>query len=436
MIIPAPRAVLALAASVPIAGVLLRAFPESPWSAMYLPALAATLFFLDLILAASFKDISFDARHPTHFYVGQKAEIAIAFAGPGTERAPVDLSVFWEADGPFPEIPEGRLALAETGELRLSVTPSRRGRIRPRHLWLSLLGPLKFALKRASYPLDLDLPVHQNIHALTEEALSHTTRDASFGQKSLPFLGEGGEFENLADYQVGMDNRFIDWKRSARHHRLLAKEFRTERNHQIMLAFDLGRLASEPIDSVPRLDRFVRAGLALSWIALRSGDLVGACGFDASFRSFLAPGRGPSFFAKLLNFTARLDYAPVETNFTLCLTELLGRLRQRALIVLGAEFSDSVSATLLLECLELIRKKHRVIFVSLPDPLLETLSAREPKSMTSLAESVIAQELARERALTIAKMTRLGVWAIDVPYPKLNGALLNRYLRAKERGLL
>lgn len=54
-----------------------------------------------------------------------------------------------------------------------------------------------------------------------------------------------------------MDRRTVDWKQSARHQTLLAKEFRTERNHQIVMALDCGRVMSEPIDGAPRIDRAI-----------------------------------------------------------------------------------------------------------------------------------------------------------------------------------
>ena len=61
----------------------------------------------------------------------------------------------------------------------------------------------------------------------------------------------------LRDFHSGMDRRTIDWKQSARHHHLLAKEFRVERNHQIIMALDCGRVMSEPVGGAPRIDRAI-----------------------------------------------------------------------------------------------------------------------------------------------------------------------------------
>ena len=87
-------------------------------------------------------------------------------------------------------------------------------------------------------------------------------RDALPDGQAQRRAGEGREFEALADYQPGMDRRMIDWKRSARHGKLLAREFRIERNNNIVLAIDSGRLMCEPVDGVPKVDRAVTAALA------------------------------------------------------------------------------------------------------------------------------------------------------------------------------
>ena len=58
--------------------------------------------------------------------------------------------------------------------------------------------------------------------------------------------GEGSDFDTLVDFRTGMDRRAIDWKQSARHMKLLAKQYRTERNNQIVFArrYAGGRCAS------------------------------------------------------------------------------------------------------------------------------------------------------------------------------------------------
>jgi uncharacterized protein (DUF58 family) len=94
-----------------------------------------------------------------------------------------------------------------------------------------------------------------------QPALQIFLRDAQFGMVARRIRGEGTDFEALAEYEPGMDRRRIDWKSSARHARLFAKEYEVERNNQIVFAFDCGQTMCEPVAGLPRIDRAVTAAL-------------------------------------------------------------------------------------------------------------------------------------------------------------------------------
>jgi uncharacterized protein (DUF58 family) len=284
--------------------------------------------------------------------------------------------------------------------------------------------------------INLTLHCHQNVKGLHQKALAFFQREAISGLKTQPFSGEGSEFDSLVEFTHGMDNRLIDWKRSARHLALLAKEFRQEKNHQIILGFDIGRLTTEPLEGLPKIDHFVKAGLTLAWVCLMSGDMVGAVSFGLNFENFLKPGRGRNYFAKIQRFTASLDYRLEETNFTATLVELKNRLPHRSLIVIFTEFIDSITAEFLIEGLALLAKRHMVLFVTMPDAALIGLRNRKPESFIDMAGSIIADNFVRERAIVLERTARLGVFAIDAPPKSLSTAILNRYLIIKQRGLL
>ena len=93
-----------------------------------------------------------------------------------------------------------------------------------------------------------------------------------------------------------MDRRAIDWKQSGRHMKLLAKQYRTERNNQIVFAIDTGRQMCEPVAGIARVDRCVSAMLLTAWIALKLGDRVAINAFDSRPRlsSGLVSAAAPS----------------------------------------------------------------------------------------------------------------------------------------------
>jgi uncharacterized protein (DUF58 family) len=261
-------------------------------------------------------------------------------------------------------------------------------------------------------------------------------REAIHGIKTQLQGGEGTEFDALREFMPGFDSRFIDWKHSARHRRLLCKEFRTERNHHVMMAFDTGYLMLEPIEGITRLDHAINAGLALAWVSLQAGDLVGSFGFDAAVRQYVGPSRGLTSLARIERATAELAYHHQETNFTLGLAELNLRLKRRALVILFTDFVDTITAELLIESMQRLANRHVVVFVTQRGSVLENAVEAAPTRFLDVAQAVVAQNFLRERRIVFERLERLGVHCIDVPIRSLASALINRYLMIKQRGLI
>ncbi|MBW0005393.1 MAG: DUF58 domain-containing protein, partial [Hyphomicrobiales bacterium] len=284
--------------------------------------------------------------------------------------------------------------------------------------------------------LDLAIDILPTVRRTRGALLEILNRDAMFGSKVQRSRGEGAEFESLREHSAGLDNRFVDWKRSARHRRLLSKEFRIERNHQIILAFDTGHLMLEPLEGMARLDHAIDAGLLLGWTSLRSGDLVGCYAFDSSIRHYLEPGRGIPYLARIQRAAARLQYRNEETNFTLGLAELNVRLKRRALVILFTEFIDTISAELLLDSLQRMANRHAILFVTLRDPILGRLIEQVPDRFDAVAQAVIAHDFMRERAIVLERVARLGITCLDVSVGGLSMGLVNRYFEIKQKGLI
>src|SRR3546814_16175165 len=94
-----------------------------------------------------------------------------------------------------------------------------------------------------------------SLRAVTDEGSRLFQRNSWFGLRQQRFRGEGTEFEALAEYQPGMDRRAIDWNASARHVKLLAKEYRAERATRDVLAIASGRTMAQPRRGLARAPR-------------------------------------------------------------------------------------------------------------------------------------------------------------------------------------
>ena len=314
--------------------------------------------------------------------------------------------------------------------------PSRRGIAQVHRIWLRWTGPLGLFRRQRTIDMEASVPVIPNLRAVRQAALHFSAWDALHGTKVQPQQGEGSEFNALREYVPGLDHRSMDWKQSARHRKLVCKEFQTERNHQIVLAFDTGHLMSEPLDGIPKLDHAINSALLIAYMSLRGGDRIGVYGFDSTVRHYSAPVGGTPSFTRLQRASAELDYHFEETNFTLGLADLAGRLNRRSLIILQTEFVDTVTAELMVENLGRLAARHLVLFVTLRDPVLHAVADAAPSSTLDMTRSVIADDFLRERRIVFQRLRRLGIHCLEAPSHTIGVSLLNRYLDIKRQELI
>jgi len=374
---------------------------------------------------------------PERLYVGERGTITAVF-GQTPYRSLARFELLCEQRGALdpPEMVVLEVPARSEARAMLSIVPRRRGLVAIDRLWMRWEGPMSLLRFAHTVTVDRSIEVWPNVHGVRRAALQFFAHEAIFGIKVQQQKGEGTEFEALRGYVPGLDHRFIDWKHSARHRALLCKEFATERNHQIILAFDTGHLMLEPIDEIPRLDHAINAGLLLAWISLQSGDLVGIYGFDAAVREYLGPSRGIASLARIQRAAATLDYCHEETNFTLGLAELNARLKRRALVVLFTDFVDTITAELLIESMQRVANRHVVIFVVLRGAVLQRMADAEPESFAEISRAVVAYDFLRERALVLERLARIGIHCLDVSPGGLSTGLINRYMLIKQRGLI
>ena len=443
MIRPTRRAVLLFAVSVPIAVLVVSAARGMWYVSLYYPIIVAALFLADTTAALWPARVEISVTFPRQIFLGSRGAAKVEVIIMDYER-PVRFEAILDSTGELgtPKILSGMSGLDgnanDSGRcvVLLPIIPLRRGTIVVERVWLRWTSPMGLAGFMTSSRVDGVIDVIPDIKGIYDEALRFFSRDVEYGLKSQRMHGDGTEFDNLRDYEQGMDYRFIDWKSSARHRKILCKEFRQERNHHIVIGFDTGRLMTEPLDGIPKLDRAIRAGLLLGWVSLYSGDFLGGCGFDLRFRNFIKPGRGMTYFNRFQHFAAGLAYQTDETNFTLGIAELNSRLTKRSLVVLFTEFVDTIQAELLIESLQWMVRRHVVIFVSLRDPLLTSLRDADPRDFGDVARAVISGGFLRERGIVLERIARMGVHCLDVTAANIGTALLNRYLMIKQKGLL
>ena len=437
MTYPTRLAILIAAAIAPLA-LLVGLLAPAWWSGgLVLLALLLLLCAFDALSGARLNAADVTCEGPRSAGIGESfAVIARArFQKTRPAGAEFALGVSGPAEAPF-----GLRAEGEREGDRLSAAivlqADRRGTVRLDNIWIRWRGPLRLLWKQRQLGLGQDILITPDIRQLREASAQMINREAMFGIRAQMQIGEGAEFEALADYRQGMDRRAIDWKQSARHTRLIAKEYRTERNNNVVMALDSGRAMCEPVDGVPRIDRAVSAALLTAFVALKDGNRVGLFGFDSRPRATSKPISGPRAFPMLQRIAAGIDYSASETNYTLALATLTAELQRRSLIVVFTEFTDTINAELMLSAVGALLKRHLVLFVVLRDEELEAFAAVEPAEPEDISRAVTAAALLRERRLVITRLRHLGVHVVEAAGSEAGPALVGAYLDLKRRSLL
>ncbi len=401
------------------------------------------LIVFDAVLAVPSQYMAPSSSLPARLYIGTETHAHFPMKEL-TRRPPKQTEFKLTANERLEVSPESTwLKAAEDGgpEARFTITARRRGDGVLEKLWSRWQGPLGLIWMQRQDVLDHTVAIVPNTQLVKDTAINFFSRDAAFGQKIQALRGEGSEFDALAEFLPGMDKRAIDWKHSARHNTLLAREYRTERNHNIIFAIDSGYLmCADMVDSdnvrLTKLDRAISSTLIMGYVSLKMGDRVGIYGFDKSPNVYTPPVSGTAMFAGIQNETSKIDYSSEETNYTFGLSFLAQKLRRRSLIIVFTDFVDTTQSELMLETVARLLKRHIVIFVAFKNQPLSDLTHVVPQETADISRAVIANTLLSERDLVLAKLARMGVDVIDADPDTLNTDVVNAYLALKRKGAI
>jgi uncharacterized protein (DUF58 family) len=434
LIYPTRAAVIATAAGAPVALAVAALEPGRWFLALAWPLAVFLLCAFDAARAAASATARVD--FPGHAYVGETHDCTVTVSvGSRPRNAWVALQssplVAAEDDGRVRVPLEGG-----RGAVLLPLDMLRRGMARFERLWLRWTGPLGLAWQQRTIATDAAFPVLPDLRPVHDQGARVFQRYALEGLITQLARGEGSDFDALVDFRTGMDRRAIDWKQSARHLKLLAKQYRTERNNQIVFALDTGRQMCEPVAGVARVDRCVSAMLLTAWIALKLGDRVAINAFDSRPRLSSGLVSGGGAFAELERIAAQIDYSKDETNYTFALTTLAARLTRRSMLILFTEFTDDVSADFMLRAIRRLVETHLVLIVVLRDQELEDIASADPQTADDVTRAVTAATLLKDRRVVITRLQHLGVQVVESEYDKVSERLVQSYLDLKKRDLL
>ena len=328
------------------------------------------------------------------------------------------------------------LAIGTETVLDYVVTPNARGQFSFDGCHVQWRSPWQLWSGRRVLGEASTVRVYPNFASLAEMAgLSVELASRSVGARLQRRRGEGTEFQELRDYRVGDSLRKIDWKATARSGRLISRQYRDERNQQVVLMLDCGRRMLAQDDTLAHFDHVLNASLALASIALRQGDAVGMLACTGQQQRWLPPQQGSGGMDMLLGTGYDLQAVPLATDYLAAASALQAHQRRRALVVMVTNVRDEDDAELRM-AVSILSKRHLVMLVSLRELAIDHAAADAGEDLESSIRSASAMHYLAERERVHEALRREGVNTLDVSCNELSGALIERYLSVKRNGRL
>lgn len=334
----------------------------------------------------------------------------------------------WQPLTAYPGIP---------AKLRYTLSPRARGDHATGNLYLRYRSGVGLIERWAVADLPQTVRIYPAVRPLEEQSLFLArTRQVELQLRKQRQRGHGREFESLRDYLEGDDLRDVCWKASARRGALVSKQHQIERSQPVWLMIDAGRLLQARVGNYTKLDYATTTALAMSQLALVSGDRVGLLAYGRDTQQVLAPARGRTHLRLMMESLALVHSEPSEADH-LRATVTLNRLQPRRSLVLWlTDLAETSMRPEIVDGAAQLMRRHLVLLVAIEQRDLKRIAATRPENPKQMFECAAAQELVHWREVLLARLRQRGALTLETYPEDMTASVLNRYLEIKEKALL
>lgn len=385
--------------------------------------------------------VTLQRRLPAALAIGVERELPLQLHNPAA--GPRRVALFDHPDGRLGHrgLPLALVLPAQAGtEARYLLQPLQRGLMQFAPAELRVATPWRLFDVRRRIGAVESLRVYPDFAQVARYAwLAGDRRLSEIGIKSYTQRGEGTDFRELAEYRPGDDTRHIDWKATLRFARPIVREYQDERDQCVLFLLDCGR-RMRAADDDPlhggHFDHALNATMLLAYVALASGDAVGAMTYGAPGGDrHVAPRKGRAtlngLMAALYDVQPQAEHADLQA----AAQALMRKVPKRALVVVITNFRDE-DADEIAPALRLLRSRHLVLLASLRERALRE-AAQQPLADAAAARRVAAAHLlAQARDDAFRRLAARDALRVDAEPKELPAALVNRYHAVKRAGLL
>lgn len=437
MIGPSKRLALALGlAGLPFAlAVWIPEFVRAGWIVL---GLLGVVLFLDLASAPRRRSFDVEVRVPTVLSLAVEQPVTILVRNRSGADAAGELRPVLPPEWNVPRLASRIRAPGHgEGEATFRVTPRKRGRYEVGPVFLRLPSPLGFFRRDFRFEQRPSVKVYPAVADIKRYALlSRRLRTREMGLRPQRLRGQGMEFERLRDYRPGDDVRLIDWKASARRDRLISREYQVERCQNVVMMVDAGRMLTEEVDGIVKIEYVLNAALLLTRIAAEYDDRVGALIFSDRVERMTALRKGRAAVGAMAEALYDVQPKLCEANYEAAFAHLNAACRKRALVVLFTNLVDQGTSELVSGYLKGLAWRHVPLCVAVGDRETREIAWGVPRDAGDMYRKGAAAQLLVSRARTLQDLQKRGVHVIDASAGQVPVSLVNKYLDLKSRQLL
>ncbi len=330
--------------------------------------------------------------------------------------------------------------------LRYKFEPHERGDAQAGAVFVRYASPLGLVERWAMAPLEQTVRVYPALRqGEDQEIFLARGRQIELQLRQVRERGLGRDFESLREYLVGDDLRDVCWTATARRGQLITRRYQTERSQAVWIVLDAGRLLRGRIlkdegDAERRghskLDYACSTAVALAQLALFSGDRVALLVYGQHVQQRVLPGRGPAHLRQIVEALAQARAEASEADH-LRATATLNRWQpRRGLILWITDLAETAMRPEVIDGAMQLLHRHVLLFVAMAQPDVTAIANARPRSVEQMFRASAAQELTSRRELLLARLREQGALTLDLDPAQLASAVLNQYLKVKERAMV
>jgi uncharacterized protein (DUF58 family) len=332
-----------------------------------------------------------------------------------------------------PASPDLRIAVQETsGSLETTIVGRRRGRHTLPAPAARITGPLGLGRWFQRPGEDETVLVYPDLPAARRLATAVRRGRFRLDGRARGPLGLGTDFESVREYLPDDDIRQVNWPATQRFERPMSNQYRVERDRDVILLVDCGRLMAAPLVDRTRLDAAVDAAIAVAAVADAVADRCGAIAFDGEVRRHVAPRRGGA--RRVVQALFDVEPVPTDSDYETAFAAV-GEAK-RAWVLVLTDLLEQTAALPLLDAVPMLARRHAVAVATAADVDLVRLTTDPPERTIDVYRASVALDVAHARARVGAALRRAGVDVIEAPPDRLAAACVRSYLRAKSRALV